>query len=53
MFITLIKLVNYPPLETQNHYNTLLSVTNIFKFIKTQTVKYLDLKINGLGPFLK
>ena len=26
----------------------MLSVTNIFKFIKTQIVKYLDPKINGL-----
>ena len=26
----------------------MLSVTNIFKFIKTQTVKYFDLKIKWL-----
>ena len=32
----LIGLVNYILLETQKHYTTMLSITNIFKFIETQ-----------------
>ena len=36
MFIILIGSVNYTPLETQKHYITMLSVTNIFKFVKMQ-----------------
>lgn len=54
MFIIVIGLVSYTSSETQNYYTILLSVTNIFKFVKTETVKYLALEIiNELGPFSK
>ena len=42
-------MISYTPLETQKHYTTVLSVANIFKFIETQIVEYLDLKINYLS----
>lgn len=49
----LIGTVNLTPLDTLKQYDPLVSYTYIFKFIETQTLKYLDLKINGVRPLSK
>ena len=49
----LIGTINLTPLDTLKQYDSLVSYTYIFKFIETQTLKYLDLKINGVRPLSK